>query len=310
MDKLLSICIPTYKRAANIKVQMERLCRLDKKIMDKCEILISDNCSPDNTKEVVDSFKNKFEFNYNRNAENLGFDGNFLYIYTHAVGKYIWILGDDDYILPDRLESLLICLESGDYGLVHIDTRTKCHDSKSMVYYHKEKFIEDVGIWITFITANIINRNSIGCFDYNKYYGTCFLQVPQNLMAMIKNDMNLMYYQQLIDDVPSGNKNGGYNIFQVFVTNYIEIFMDFYKSKLISKSLLNKEIKISEQFILPFAFRILLKKEITGWNSEGAWKILNTNYGYFHIHFRMLLFSLMQIIMTLRSRFKSKYLHI
>lgn len=310
MDKLLSICIPTYKRVANIKVQMERLCRLDKRILDKCEILISDNCSPDNTEEVVDSFKNKFEFNYNRNAENLGFDGNFLYIYTHAVGKYIWILGDDDYILPDRLESLLKCLESGDYGLVHIDTRTKCHDSKSKVYYNKEKFIEDVGIWITFITANIINRNSIGSFDYNKYYGTCFLQVPQNLMAMIKNDRNLMYYQQLIDDMPSGNKNGGYNIFKVFVTNYIRIFNDFYISKFISKSLLNKEIKISEHFILPFAFRILVKKEVTGWSSEGAWDILNNHYGYSHIRFVILFFSIKKIVITLYRKFKSHvYIH-
>lgn len=46
----LSICIPTYNRSEVLK---ESLMQLLKYEGDDIEVVISDNCSPDNTEEVV-----------------------------------------------------------------------------------------------------------------------------------------------------------------------------------------------------------------------------------------------------------------
>ena len=50
INPYLSICIPTYNRSEVLK---ESLMQLLKYEGDDIEVVISDNCSPDNTEEVV-----------------------------------------------------------------------------------------------------------------------------------------------------------------------------------------------------------------------------------------------------------------
>ena len=88
-QKLLSICFPTYNRAKCIGEQLRRLSWVDHSVLDDVEIIVSDNCSPDETKDVILSYKPKLEFHYNRNEKNLGPDENYLYCFSHATGKYI-----------------------------------------------------------------------------------------------------------------------------------------------------------------------------------------------------------------------------
>ena len=52
-NKLLSICFPTYNRAECIGEQLKRLSAVDKSVLNDIEIIVSDNCSPDNTKDVI-----------------------------------------------------------------------------------------------------------------------------------------------------------------------------------------------------------------------------------------------------------------
>ena len=55
---LLSICIPTYNRASFLKEALSRVLSQLSQIKDnnKIELLVSDNCSTDNTAEVVSEF--------------------------------------------------------------------------------------------------------------------------------------------------------------------------------------------------------------------------------------------------------------
>jgi abequosyltransferase len=53
MQPTLSICIPTYNRAGLLKDLLECLSvQLTTDISEKVEVVISDNCSTDRTKEV------------------------------------------------------------------------------------------------------------------------------------------------------------------------------------------------------------------------------------------------------------------
>ena len=61
------------------------------------EILIMDDCSPDDTGRVASSFQDS-RVQYIRNDHNLGLIENFNKGIRTSVGKYIWIISADDYL--------------------------------------------------------------------------------------------------------------------------------------------------------------------------------------------------------------------
>lgn len=105
---LISICIPTYNRGNKLKNQLEFLIEEIINCNDKVEILVGDNCSNDNTFEIVKniSIKNN-NIKYFQNGENLGIAGNIEMLFSHSNGKYIWFLGDDDRLEKYSIENLI-----------------------------------------------------------------------------------------------------------------------------------------------------------------------------------------------------------
>ncbi|OUL34797.1 glycosyltransferase [Nostoc sp. T09] len=99
MNKLLTIAIPTYNRAELLDKQLAWLSQAITGFESECEILVSDNCSTDNTQDVIKKWQgilSKITFKSNRNSENLGVMKNILYCLNSATTKYVWTIGDDD----------------------------------------------------------------------------------------------------------------------------------------------------------------------------------------------------------------------
>jgi glycosyltransferase involved in cell wall biosynthesis len=99
MTKLLTIAIPTYNRAELLDKQLTWLADAIQGYESECEILVSDNCSTDNTKEIVEKWQTKLNhltFNYNCNSENIGVLKNINYCLKNATTKFVWAIGDDD----------------------------------------------------------------------------------------------------------------------------------------------------------------------------------------------------------------------
>jgi glycosyltransferase involved in cell wall biosynthesis len=99
MTKLLTIAIPTYNRSELLDKQLTWLADAIQGYESECEILVSDNCSTDETKEVVAKWQLKLSnvtFNYNRNSQNLGVLKNIGYCLKAAKTKFVWTIGDDD----------------------------------------------------------------------------------------------------------------------------------------------------------------------------------------------------------------------
>ena len=102
-DVLFSIIIPTFNRAILISKAIQSV--IDQRYTN-WELIIVDDGSSDNTKEVVANFNDNrikyfFKINEERGiARNFGID--------KAGGDYISFLDDDDYYLPEFLEEFYL----------------------------------------------------------------------------------------------------------------------------------------------------------------------------------------------------------
>ena len=93
-----SIVIPTYNRASDL--QFALYCILRQTFSD-FEVVISDNCSTDNTKVVVQMLKNK-KIRYSRATKTVGNALNMERAIKMAQGKYVLLHSDDDFFLYEN----------------------------------------------------------------------------------------------------------------------------------------------------------------------------------------------------------------
>lgn len=96
--KDFSIIIPTFNRSKFLKLALKSVLR-QKGV--SFEVIVGDNCSTDNTKDVVKGFRNS-RIIYFKNKKNLGYVQNAHLCYGKASGNYIVNLSDDDFILYDN----------------------------------------------------------------------------------------------------------------------------------------------------------------------------------------------------------------
>ncbi|WP_061216127.1 glycosyltransferase family 2 protein [Leptospira santarosai] len=102
----ISICIPTFNRARHLSNCLNSIVLNEDKENISYEICISNNCSTDETEEVVSSLKNELPIRYQKNETNIGVARNVLKVVEMASGDYIWLIGDDDLLLPGALKGL------------------------------------------------------------------------------------------------------------------------------------------------------------------------------------------------------------
>jgi glycosyltransferase involved in cell wall biosynthesis len=94
-----TIAIPTFNRAG----LLERCIRAAlNQTFDDYEVLVADNCSADETPEVVKRFSDP-RLRYVRHEKNLGAIGNFRYATDAARGRFLVLNQDDDLLHRDFL---------------------------------------------------------------------------------------------------------------------------------------------------------------------------------------------------------------
>lgn len=104
---LLSILIPTYNRAHYLRLSLYNWLDQINTAKEPVELIVSDNASTDNTREVVEEAHCLGSFKYNRNSVNLGFEKNAQKLLNIARGEFVWILGDDDIPLQGAVDRVL-----------------------------------------------------------------------------------------------------------------------------------------------------------------------------------------------------------
>jgi glycosyltransferase involved in cell wall biosynthesis len=99
MDKLISVVIPTRERCETLRFTLATVAAQE---FADLQILVSDNASEDNTREVVSGFEDP-RIQYVRAPHRMSMCDHYNFALGHAIGKYLIIIGDDDAIMPGAL---------------------------------------------------------------------------------------------------------------------------------------------------------------------------------------------------------------
>lgn len=105
----VTIGIPTYNRGDGyLRHAIESAIN---QVYPNIDVVVSDNCSTDNTEELVGSFSDP-RIRYFKQARNIGPNNNFNFCLEQARGDYFLLLQDDDLIDNDFVDT---CMRAANY---------------------------------------------------------------------------------------------------------------------------------------------------------------------------------------------------
>lgn len=111
-EKLLTIAIPTYNRSHYLKECLDHICpQLDNRV----ELIVRDNCSNNYDFEYfIKPYKERYGIVTFQNIVNVGSDGNTAKLFEYCKTKWLWILGDDDYVTQNAVELVLSTIQANE----------------------------------------------------------------------------------------------------------------------------------------------------------------------------------------------------
>lgn len=117
MNNLVSIIMPSYNTAQYIG---ESISSVLNQTYSNWELIIVDDCSTDNTDEIITAIKDK-RIRYLKNEKNSGAAVSRNRALREAKGKWIAFLDSDDLWDKDKLEKQIRFMEENDYHFTYTD---------------------------------------------------------------------------------------------------------------------------------------------------------------------------------------------
>lgn len=125
-EPLVSIAMCSYNGERFIKEQLDSILN---QTYNNIELIIVDDCSKDNTIEIIEEYLNKDNrIKFYKNVKNLGFVKNFEKSISLCTGKYIALADQDDIWKKNKLE--VFVAEIKDNTLIYSDAILIDKDSK------------------------------------------------------------------------------------------------------------------------------------------------------------------------------------
>lgn len=175
----LTIGIPTFNRNHTL---LQTLGVLLPQLLEKknVELLIVDNCSdiPVET-SIIETYPQIIgKVKILRNKFNVGANENILRVVENAAGEFVYVLGDDDHVLPDAVDKILDSIDKHpDAWFINFNTPLLGHQIRSSESSHNSllEFIDSIDSFgqIMFISDGVFNVSSLskgfrfGCFFQN-----------------------------------------------------------------------------------------------------------------------------------------------
>lgn len=189
-----SIVIPTYNRGSDL--QFALYCILRQRFRD-FEVVISDNCSTDNTQETVTQFKDK-RIRYSKTEKTVWNSFNIERGITLAKGKYIFLHSDDDFLLYETcLDTLYREIITHGCGFIRLNYLSMSLDRKNIFAYRVHKQFSGN----TYVSNNLDNYTVISFIRNSDPYfisGIIFKNDFPKIVRIVDSDpapwINILFY--------------------------------------------------------------------------------------------------------------------
>jgi len=232
---LLTIAIPTFNRAKYLDLCLKRIgeeiagLSEDRQCMVK--IYISDNASQDDTSEVIARYQVRHHgaFEAVRNDMNFGPDFNISQCYESATTPYVWIIGDDDVLLPSGLGTVLEALVGEDIDILYVNNywfkesymekpiRQGKHGT--LAFSDPLKFTRRTNVMLTFISGLIV-RSGVGSKYRSELMASNLVQLSWVLPLLREGKCFAIIKDWVV--AAKGANSGGYSLAKVFGGNLIK----------------------------------------------------------------------------------------
>lgn len=233
---LLTLAIPTYNRASYLDLCLKRISEeiaaLREDLRCLIKVYVSDNASSDDTSSVISQYKALLgeAFESVRNSENIGPDRNIAQCYDSCITPYVWIIGDDDVILPGGLGCVLDVLLGGAIDILYVN-KFGFKDRYSDKFIQKERcgflrfdnpleFSRRTNVLLTFISGMIVRRGA-GLKYRSELMASNLVQFSW-VLPLLREGKRFAIIDDYVIAAKESN-SGGYGLVNVFGTNLKKI---------------------------------------------------------------------------------------
>jgi len=169
---------------------------------------------------------------YIRRPQNYGADANFAECFTQAEGRYVWLLGDDDLIVPGALRTILTLLGDGEYDLAYLSSYGFKQDHLrerrgnptgvlAEIITDGSYFARRSGAMIAFLSVLVINKQSCvarATLPLEANIGTNLVQLGW-VLPILAHPCRILYIAERLVAGRQFN-TAGWSMTSVFGVNY------------------------------------------------------------------------------------------
>ncbi len=181
----LSICIATRNRCQYL---IETVDQFAQQMVDGVELIVIDGGSTDGTHTMMQNACSRYKWiSYHRLDTNGGIDADYDKSVQLAQGKYCWLFSDDDWPLPEALQTILVaCNQNHDFIFVDaqvrdvrmqevfLERRSKLQQDQLLPPGQMDALFRLTGSALSFIGSCVIRRDVWISRDCQSYYGYYF----------------------------------------------------------------------------------------------------------------------------------------
>jgi len=182
VQPVLSIVVPSYHRAPELAQAVSSLAdQLTGDLASKVEIIISDNDSGPETVSTIKALAERYPtLSWLRHARDEGGFFQFFAAPWRARGRWTWVFGSDDVLLPGGIEHIVAALEREQPGFMALNKRVFNADLSQELaasfnsipdrrFDTFEALMYAIGIQPAFISGNIELTEAARAFDPQPY---------------------------------------------------------------------------------------------------------------------------------------------
>ncbi len=269
----LSIYVPTYNRSKYLKECLISILVAIKGYENRVELVVSDDCSTDDTEYVVKCLMKKNSvLKYRKNQKNLYTDIHFTNIIENCSGEYFWMIGDDDKITSNAIKVVLSELDKGrtliycNYSvwtkdLEHLVNSNGFEVKEDIAFNDHNHLLEQIAFSMGYISSVIGLKQhflNVPFVERKKFIGFTMPQVYPLYVGQIKDCKALLLKQTLI--INRSNNNSEDRWCHIFINGSHAIFNALQKKGYSGKSVKKAHYKVLINYVIPYTVESKMHK--------------------------------------------------